>query len=146
VQFALDSSVTLSWAFEDEVNAYSVAVRESLDVASAMVATVWPMEVANALLVAERRSRVTPTEAVQFLNDLALLPIQVDLEAANRNPLHLMSMARTFRLTSYDAAYLDLALRLGLPLATLDQPLRAAARSAGVPLYLEDSDMTLEAE
>jgi predicted nucleic acid-binding protein len=144
--FVLDSSVTLAWFFEDEDSPYALSVRDRLPESSAEVAVIWPLEIANVLLIAERKGRISVAKSTKFLRELRELPINIDLGAAARNPQPITTLARTHSLTSYDAAYLELALRLGLPLATLDEPLRAAARNTGVPLYLEDSVWTVEAE
>ena len=141
-RFVLDSSVTLVWLFEDEDDPYALTVRDRMPESSAEVAAIWPLEIANVLLIAERKGRVSEQKSTQFLRELAELPINIDLESAARNPLRITSLARKHRLTSYDAAYLELALRLGLPIATLDERLRDAACAAGVPLYLEESAKT----
>lgn len=128
--FVLDCSVTMAWCFEDETDRYSETVLAALDGASAIVPSLWPLEVANVLLVAERRGRLRPEDGRQFLGLLAGLPITVDTMAPDTREI--LSLARTHRLSAYDAAYLDLAARHRLPLATRDRTLRAAARAARV--------------
>jgi len=99
------------------------------------VPPLWPLEVANALLVGERRSRITPAETARFLAILATFPITVDDETVAHAWLDTMHLARAQNLSSYDAAYLELALRRGLPLAALDGKLKTAAQAVGVPLF-----------
>jgi predicted nucleic acid-binding protein len=88
--------------------------------------------VANGLLIGERRGRITPTDTARILALLVALPIRVDAAGHERARQEVIELARRERLTSYDAAYLELAIREGLPLATLDQQLREAAARAGV--------------
>lgn len=133
--FVLDCSLTVAWFFEDETNRYAQAVEDSLPTAAAVVPTLWPLEVANALLMGERRKRATEAKVTIFLNLLAALPITLDDETASRVWQHSLHLARSHRLSVYDATYLELALRHGLPLATLDDELAAAATAAGVPAY-----------
>jgi predicted nucleic acid-binding protein len=133
--FVLDCSLTVAWFFEDEINRYAQAVEDSLSTASAVVPGLWPLEVANALLMGERRSRATEAKVTTFLRLLGALPIAVDDETASRAWQQSLHLARSHRLSVYDAAYLEIALRHGLPLATLDGKLAAAAAAAGVPVY-----------
>jgi predicted nucleic acid-binding protein len=133
--FVLDCSLTVAWFFEDEMNRYAQAVEDSLASAAAVVPGLWPLEVANALLAGERRSRATEAKVTTFLRLLAALPIALDDDTASRAWQHSLHLARSHRLSVYDAAYLELALRQGLPLATLDDRLAAAATAAGVPAY-----------
>ena len=134
--FVLDCSLTVAWFFEDEVNDYALAVEDSLPTNAALAPTLWPLEVANALLMGERRKRTTEAKATIFLGLLKSLPISLDEEAASRAWQETIGLARTHRLSVYDAAYLELALRRGLPLATLDDRLKAAADAVGVGAYM----------
>ena len=131
----LDASVTLAWAFEDEENGYPDFVLESLAQANACVPIIWPLEVGNALLVAERRGRLNQAATVQFLALLWQLPIVVEPERPERLLGEILSLAREQGLSTYDATYLHLAMRHGFPLATADELLRQAATRAGVPLF-----------
>jgi len=131
----LDASVTLAWAFEDEKNAYPDFVLDSLAEANASVPNIWPLEVGNALLVAERRGRLNQAATVQFLALLWHLPIVVEPERPERMLGEIIALAREQGLSTYDATYLHLAMRRGLPLATTDELLRQAAIRAGVPLF-----------
>lgn len=133
--FVLDCSVAVAWFFEDEANAYAEAVEDSLLASSAIVPSLWPLEIANALLMGERRNRATEAKVTTYLRLLAALPIAIDDETANHAWHQSLSLGRRHRLSVYDAAYLELALRQGLPLASLDKTLVAAARAAGIPIY-----------
>jgi predicted nucleic acid-binding protein len=129
----LDSSLTLAWYLEDEQNAYADATHVALiEGAEALVPPLWPYEVANGFWMAERRSRIQPGEIPRVLALLAPLPIRVQAMAHERARQEVLALARTEGLTTYDAAYLELAMREGLPLATLDGQLRQAAARVGV--------------
>jgi predicted nucleic acid-binding protein len=134
LSLVLDSSATLAWIFPDETTA---AIRELLAKVTAFgaaVPSVWRLEVANGLTVAMRRGRVDAAFRDGAFADLALLNIETDPLSDGHVWTTTVRLADRFRLTLYDASYLELALRRGLPLATLDAPLRAAATSSGVPL------------
>jgi predicted nucleic acid-binding protein len=135
-EFILDCSVTMSWYFKDEAKTYANAVRKALSQARAVVPALWPLEVANILVGGERRHRSTEAEASKWLRFLQLLPIRVDNETAACAWSEVLHVARSYDLSAYDGAYLDLAIRLGLPLATLDAKLKATAATAGVSEYL----------
>jgi predicted nucleic acid-binding protein len=137
VNFVLDATVALSWCFEDEQSEPALTVLDSLRESEAVVAHHWTLEMANGLLSAERRGRIDGDGATRFSRLLLALPIAVDPVARGTALTETRRLARTHRLTSYDAAYLELAIRLGVPLATLDDRLRAAAKQEGVALLLE---------
>ena len=130
--FVLDASVTMAWCFEDEKTPYSEGVLDTLEKTQAVVPTLWQLEVANVLLVGERRQRLTQAQTTRFIELLAGLPIEVT--DAPQKFSSTLSVGRTYNLSAYDAAYLDLAAGLGLPLATLDAPLRTAASRMGALL------------
>ncbi len=131
----LDASVALAWCFEDESAALPERVLDVLETGTEMLTpSIWPMEVANALLTAERRKRITNAQATTFLQRISKLPIIVEPVSLSRAFEHVLPVARQHHLTEYDAAYVELALREGLPMATLDAKLRRAARSAGIGL------------
>jgi predicted nucleic acid-binding protein len=127
----LDCSVAMSWCFADEASPAGQAVQERLVSESAVVPAHWHLEVINVLAMAERRKRIAAADSNQFLRLLGTFDIEVDVEASARAFAHLLPLCRSHGLTSYDAAYLDLALRRGLPLAKLDGELRAAASDLG---------------
>lgn len=133
--FVVDASVTLSWCFADEDTPLGRAALTALETTYAVVPAVWPFEIANALAVAERRQRITPTGIEEFLEVLRRLPIQVERRDAVWVCHAAIALARDHNLTAYDAAYLDLARREQLSLATLDQKLLEAAAALGVPAF-----------
>jgi len=132
--FVLDASLALQWFLEDEADRkYSLGVLASLSEKRALVPVLWFYEVGNGLLMAYRRKRISRGHVEGFLTRLKALPI----EAAQQTPseiLELPALAQSHGLTNYDAAYLALAMRLHLPLATSDASLRKAVGSAGAGL------------
>jgi predicted nucleic acid-binding protein len=133
--FVIDTSVAMAWCFEDEASDATEAVLDRLRDDQAVVPAIWPLEVANVLLVAERRGRVSEAQASRFLELLAQLPIEV--EDSPTDIAAIVAIGRRHTLSSYDASYLVLAERLGACLATLDQALTRAARKAGVQLLIK---------
>jgi predicted nucleic acid-binding protein len=133
VTFVLDASVTLAWALE-EANDYSDRIFGRLSDETAVVPNIWALEVANGLLVAERGGRVTGAEVTRVRGILGDLPITADSASFDLALGPVLILARTHDLTAYDASYLELAMREGHPLVTVDRDLRAAALAAGVPL------------
>lgn len=131
----IDSSVAIAWCFPDEQDDYSQSVLDALSSERAIVPDLWHLEVANTLLIGERRKRSTQANTVTWLGFLASLPIAADDETTAHAFGDTLSLAREHNLSAYDAAYLELAMRRGLPLATLDDKLKAAAQAVGVPLY-----------
>jgi predicted nucleic acid-binding protein len=132
--FVVDASVAASWAFQDEGHPMATTALLRLNVEEAQVPSLWWFEVRNTLLVNERRGRITEADATAFLQDLRRLTILFDRDP---DETAVLALARRHRLTVYDASYLELALRLGLPLASLDRALREAATACGVPLFGE---------
>ncbi|RMF70408.1 MAG: PIN domain-containing protein [Alphaproteobacteria bacterium] len=133
-RFVVDNSVVMAWCFEDEANAYADAVLDRLNTEKALVPAIWPLEVGNVLLVAERKGRLAEADSARFLSLLAGLPLTVEQETPQRDMGEVLMLAREHRLTTYDASYLDLAMREGVPLATQDAELIRAARECRVPL------------
>jgi predicted nucleic acid-binding protein len=130
-----DASVTLTWCFEDEAMPWTDEVLAQLRTGDeAIVPVHWPAEVANALLIAVRRGRISREKANRFFSDLRALPIRIDPQSSEALFDQVFKLADQYRLTIYDAGYLELAIREGLPLATLDKELRMTARASGVPL------------
>ena len=127
--FVLDSSVTLAWLLPDETNIHTDALADRLEQENAHVPSIWSLEVGNALMMARHRQRITEKEFDRCISAFSSLPIKVDPPAELANVL---AIAQRFTLTSYDAAYLELARRLGFPLATLDQELRRACKTLRV--------------
>ena len=132
--FVLDASVAASWFFEDEGGDYAATVLEGLNEGEALVPNLWPLEIANVLIMAERRGRCSEAEATRFIELLENLPITIDDDTTHRALHGSYQLAREYSLTAYDAACLELAMRLGTPLATMDKQLAEAAKKAGVQL------------
>ena len=135
MSFVLDATVALSWAFRGEGGGYVEDVLAELEDREARVAAVWPVEVSNGLAAAERLGRLEPADTTSFLSLLMALPIQVDQGETRRVFDAVHRLARTHDIPSSDASYLDLALRLGVPLATLDARLWNAAGREGVRIF-----------
>ncbi len=122
----------MAWCFEDEAAGYAERVLKKLATREAVVPAIWPLEVANVLLVGERRKRLTEAESSRFLELLQSLPITIDVQATSRAFGDIISVARSLTISAYDAAYVVLAMREALPLATLDDSLSKAASKIGV--------------
>jgi len=132
-QFVVDNSVVMSWCFKDETNNYADTVLDRLTESAAVVPSIWPLEVVNVLLVAERQKRLSESDSIRFLTLLSQLPIVVEYERPEMMK-ELLALARSNNLSSYDASYLDLAMRKGFPIATMDNRLIVAARRINVPV------------
>jgi len=132
--FVVDNSVVMTWCFQDQADPYADSVLDRLTEATAYVPSVWPLEVVNVLLTAERKKYIGQASSIRFINLLSQLPIVVDYESPQKVMYDLIGLGRTHGLSSYDASYLNLAMRKGLPLATLDKNLQAAAKKANVLL------------
>jgi predicted nucleic acid-binding protein len=135
--FVIDASVTLAWAFRDEGGAYAEAVLKKLSKDNAVAPAIWPLELANALLVGERRGRLTQADTTRFHKLIRSLPIEIDEAAMGGAFDTVLPIARQHALSVYDACYVELALRMGCALATMDDRLRRAVSSVGVNLYSE---------
>jgi predicted nucleic acid-binding protein len=137
-RFVVDASVVLTWCFPDESSALTQKVVQMFKQGdSAIVPSFWPHEVLNALLVGERRKRISTSLIRTFLTDLETLPIALQEVPAEAVFDRIQSLSREHGLTAYDAAYLDLAQANGLPLATLDEDLIRACAKSGVELLPE---------
>ncbi|MPZ36333.1 MAG: PIN domain-containing protein [Rhodospirillales bacterium] len=132
--FVLDVSVTMAWCFEDEASDETWRLLDRLADDTALVPGIWAAEVANVLLVAERRKRLVRAQSRAFTARLLSLPILVEEAAPLRMLADVLTLGRDTGLAAYDAMYLDLAIRHDLPLATLDRSLRGAARKSRVAL------------
>ena len=131
----LDASVALSWIFEDEASPYAEVVIEALKSTSAVVPLVWPLEIDNAILAAIRRRRIEEADAFRYLTVLDTLALEIDLEVARETlGQRILGLGLTHGLSAYDASYLEVAMRRGLPLATQDERLMRAASAAGIDL------------
>lgn len=130
----IDASITLAWLHGDERTPVISEIFDEIVKAGAVVPAIWSLEVANGFTLAIRRGRTTVALRDRAFADLALLAIEVDSETAAQAWKATLKLADLYRLTVYDAAYLELARRRELPLATLDTALADAANKAGVPV------------
>ena len=130
--FVLDASIALAWCFEDEATPTTAALLDKLEDETAVVPAIWPLELGNILAGAERRGRLTPTRVSEFLALIGGLDIEIDDETAARALRETLTLARAESLTTYDASYLELAIRLGLPLATKDNQLSRISARLGI--------------
>jgi predicted nucleic acid-binding protein len=131
MRFVLDASITVTWAMRDEDHPLADRAFSEIQADSAMVPCIWWYEVRNILVVNERRNRISQEDVARFLQAIGQFSIDIDSPDDDTST---MNLSRKHRLTVYDAAYLALAIRERLPLATLDKYLQEAAQSAGVAL------------
>ena len=134
MSLVLDSSVTLARVFPDEWTPAVLQVFDDHVVHGAWVPDIWKIELANVLLFSVKKGRMTKNRRDEALSDLQFLPISIDTETGKRAWKETIALADRHQLTVYDATYLELAMRLSLPLATLDRDLRNAAQAEGVAL------------
>jgi predicted nucleic acid-binding protein len=139
MSFVLDNSVTMRWFFGDgkpQELVYASKVLDAMKQDNALVPVTWGLEVANVIARAEAKGIVTEARSDAFLEMLEGVDIDVDLATFGRSLSDTLHLARRYKLSSYDASYLELALRLGMPLATLDDDLLKAAKKAGVKRFV----------
>ncbi len=139
--FVLDNSVAMRWLLETEKTSdqsYAESVLKSLMDSDSLVPNLWHLEATNVLLVAEKQLDASPGEIESFISQLENLPIHVDPLTSHQSFNRTFALARIYKLSSYDAAYLELAIREGLPLATLDKNLIKAAKKTNVGIYLRN--------
>ena len=134
--FVLDNSVVMAWGLREERTDEAHRVMRMLGQAKALVPAVWPLEFADAMLVAERRKRLSEADAAWLRESILSLPISVEADTTAHVLSAVLALAREQSLSVYDASYLDLAMREGLPLATLDDRMGAAARACSVALLI----------
>lgn len=132
--FVLDCSIAVSWCFEDEASEVCDALLERVRDEGALVPSLWHLELGNVMIQAERRGRVMSADVTTRLELIGDLPIATDGETPLRALHEILALARAENLTTYDAAYLELAIRRGLPLATNDKRLRSAGKNTGVQI------------
>lgn len=136
MKFVLDCSITMAWCFEDESNNYTELVLDSLLKGyEAKVPPLWRLEVSNVLLLAMRKKRINSLIANNFKNSLSNLPIKIDESASDRVFDTVFELGKELNLTAYDAAYLELALREKLPIATQDTALIKAAKQQKITIF-----------
>jgi predicted nucleic acid-binding protein len=136
--FVLDASITFCWCFDDEGTEATDRLLEHLRADEAAVPSIWYLEVSNTLALAERRGRITLADSAEFIDLLESLTIAVDGETERRAFGQILDLARSEKLSGYDASYLELAMRLGIPLATKDEALVKAASHVGVVVLSAD--------
>jgi predicted nucleic acid-binding protein len=124
----LDASVVIAWAFKEQ-HAIAERALARIQAEEAIVPALWWYELRNVLVVGERQGRLTERQTARFLRNISRLAITIDFSP---NEAEVLTLARRHRLTVYDAAYLELARREAIPLATLDQELAAAAQAEDV--------------
>ena len=134
IEFILDCSISISWVLVDEDDDYANSILDLMTDATAFVPEIWSLEVVNTLLVAERRNRMTIEKSEQAIKLLQSLPIVIDTLTSSQAFQQTLKLGREQSLASYDAAYLELALRKNLPLATNDNRLIVAAKRCQVRL------------
>ena len=138
MSFVLDNSVTMRWLFGDgkpQELAYAGRVLDAMQDVKALVPMTWGLEVANVIAKAEAKALVTDARSEAFLEMLEEVEIEVDAATFAHALSDTLQLARRYKLSAYDASYLELALRTGLPLATLDDDLQKAAKKAGVKKF-----------
>jgi predicted nucleic acid-binding protein len=131
----IDASVALAWCFPDEASDYADDVLAALEGQTVLVPSIWSVEVTNALLVGERRKRIRQPEVRQFVELLKRLSIEEDGQPFAATMSNVLPLAREHDLSAYGAAYLDVAVRHGAPLATLDAALQKACRATGITVF-----------
>jgi predicted nucleic acid-binding protein len=131
----IDASVALAWCFPDERAEQAGWVLDELRQRRGMVPGIWPLEVTNAILAGERRKRVIAADVSRFFALLSQLSLAVDVTTARQSFADILPLARAHGLSAYDASYLELAMREGCTLATLDAKLRRAAKASGVAVF-----------
>jgi predicted nucleic acid-binding protein len=131
----VDASVALAWCFPDEASNYADSILLAVENRTVIVPAIWPIELTNALLVGERRKRILQPEVRRFVELLKGLNIAEEAQPVADAVSNIFPLAREYRLSAYDAAYLDVAVRHEIPLATLDRDLQKAALAAGVKIF-----------
>jgi predicted nucleic acid-binding protein len=134
MDYVLDCSIVMTWCFADEATAATDKLLDTFPADRAIVPRNWKLEVLNSLVSGERRNRITAEEADDFIDLVNSFPLRLDRARGAKLDRDILNLCRQHRLTAYDAAYLELAIRRHLPLATLDIELRVAAEKEGVPL------------
>ncbi|MFO1220103.1 MAG: type II toxin-antitoxin system VapC family toxin [Burkholderiaceae bacterium] len=134
--FVLDNSVTCGWFLDNQASDYTEAIARRLEVDQAVVPVLWELELTNVLRTACLKRQLSAQAAQEVLDRIGSLPIGVDRQSVR--PGEILALALRFGLSSYDAAYLELALRLQIPVATVDGPLRDAAQASGAGVVAGD--------
>jgi predicted nucleic acid-binding protein len=130
--FVLDASVALGWCFRDEANAKTASLLQQIKTSVAFVPSIFPLEIGNILVGAQKKSRITFAEMTKYISLLERLNIQIDDETSAHAYHEILQLSYQHKLTTYDAAYLELALRFDVPLATKDPALASVSRKLGI--------------
>ena len=130
-----DASLALAWCFPDEASEYADRILVALEGHAILVPALWSVEITNALLTAERRKRVKPPEIRRFVELLDGLTVIIDSQSVAESVSNILPIAPEYGLSAYGAAYLDVAVRHGAPLATFDNALRKAGQKAGIEIF-----------
>ncbi len=133
--FVLDCSATMPWILANDSSGYAERVLNALAESTAYVPTIWPLEVVNVLLVFERKKRLKPNHTLLFMRSLRELPITLITTSSAQVFNRVHELGTEYALSAYDASYLEVSLRNGIPLATLDKNLRDAAVASGVGVF-----------
>jgi predicted nucleic acid-binding protein len=136
-KIVLDCSVTISWFMDNESSDSSLKLLNRIAEVGAVVPSIWKLEVGNVLLIAQRKNCITKEQMLNALYTLNELPISIDQSTVGHAWLETIELAQNYNLTLYDASYLELSMRLTLPIATFDRELQNAANIAGVRLVYE---------
>jgi predicted nucleic acid-binding protein len=132
--FVIDASLAMAWCFPEEATTATHELLDRMEREAAAVPAWWFLEITNVLALAERKGRLSPAQVAGFIGLIGVFELDVDDQAPERAFTEILSLCRAHSLTSYDAIYLDLALRRQLPLASLDDDLRTAAQALGIVL------------
>jgi predicted nucleic acid-binding protein len=138
IGIVIDASVALAWCFPDEASEYADGILIALEGHAILVPALWSVEITNAVLVAERRKRIKQPEIRRFVELLDGLTVLMDSQSVTESVSNILPIAREYGLSAYDAAYLDVAIRHGAPLATLDNKLQRAGEKAGIEIFKAD--------
>ncbi|HSX20498.1 MAG TPA: type II toxin-antitoxin system VapC family toxin [Gammaproteobacteria bacterium] len=130
--FVLDCSVAAAWCFEDEFTSHAQDIFNLLNTMKAVVPNIWPLEISNVLCMAERHGRISADKCNSFLDIISSLAIELDMGHTSIFNNKIINLTRHHMITAYDAAYLELALRYNVPLASFDKKLCAVAKKEGI--------------
>ena len=139
MRFVLDNSVTMRWLFNDGSlvdRQYARTVLQAIEYGNILVPAIWPLEVANVISRAEKKYGLAEARSAEFIHVLSQMQIRIDQETCIHALADTLQLARRYNLSSYDAAYLELALREGIPLATLDDALIEAMQKTGLSRFI----------
>ena len=134
--FVVDNSIVMAWFFDDEATTFTDSVQDLLVYNTAFVPSIWSLEVVNVLIVAERKKRISTADSTHFLALVSQLPIKVEQTEPAIAFHNILFLARKYQISSYDASYIELAIRKGLPVASLDKAIVGAAKDLNIMLEI----------